>query len=262
MLIVILLILPVVAGVIIAKVNSPETVAWVNNASAWWDRRYCAAKARGGGLFLGLWRALIWGFHKLHGATEGVADEAIRAGTRTASFFYIGGLSVLVIATVIYVAVVIALILFGLWVLFKIFGSDDSDSGSRGYTEPRSARGGTSRRRKGWLGDEYVEHLDEDGRPAGRSEVKKDWLGDEYVERRNADGDIVETSRDRKDWLGDDYVEHRDADGRRTGASRDRKDWLGDDYVEHRDKENRETGRSKRRRDWLGGSYTEHEPRD
>ena len=176
MLTIILLILPIIAGVVVAKVKSPETVAWVNNSSAWWDRRYCAAKARGGGSFLGLWRALIWGFHKLHRATEGVADEAIRAGTRAALFFYIGGLSVLVIATAIYIAVVVALIIFGLWVLFKIFGADDSGDRSSGYSEPRGARRGTSRRRKGWLGDEYVEHLDEDGgRLAGRRSGRAGW---------------------------------------------------------------------------------------
>lgn len=257
------LILPTIAGIFIGIVKPPEAVAWINDASAWWERHYSSVKARGGFIIGGLWRALIWGFHTLHRATEPVADEAVRAGMRVALFFFIGGVSLFVIASLIYLAVVLAMILIGFWILGKFLGWETSNGDpGRDYPAPRASRKGTSRRRQDWLGDEYVEHLDENGRPVGRSDVRKDWLGDAYVERRNAEGEVVETSRGREDWLGDEYTEHRGVDGERTGESRDRKDWLGDDYVEHRDADNEVAGRSTRRRDWLGDPYTEHEPSD
>ena len=257
-----LLILPIIGGLFVAVQKPAEFVAWINSASAWWDRHYSAVKAKGGFIVGGVWRALIWGFHKLHGWTEGVEDEALRAGIRLALFFYIGGLSLIIIASAIYVAVVLALIAVGLWILGMVLGGESDSSSGMSYTSPSASQRGRSRRRKDWLGEEYVEHSDDSGEVVGRSRVKKDWLGDTYVERRNADGDIEETTRARTDWLGDEYVEHRNADGERVGESRSRQDWLGDEYVEHRDADGVERSRSTQRRDWLGDQYTEHEPRE
>jgi hypothetical protein len=258
---IIFLVLPIAGGVAVAITQKPELVASINNMSGWWYRHYLSVKDKEG-LIVGIWRWLIWGFHKLHKWTEGVENEAHRAGVRVALFFGIGAVSVLVIATLIYVAVILALFAIGIWVVSMILGGNDDNRPTRSYDAPSTARRGRSRRRKDWLGEDYVEHVDEDGRPGGESRVRKTWLGEEYVERRNADGDVVETSRSERDWLGDEYTEHRNADGDRTGESRDRRDWLGEDYVEHRDADNRERGRSRNRRDWLGDPYTEHEPRD
>jgi hypothetical protein len=262
MLRIILLLLPAVAGIVVILAKPEGFVSWVNDASAGWDRRYVAAKAREG-LLNGVWRALIWGFHKLHQWTEGIDDDATRAGVRTASFFYVGALTLSVIATAIYLVIIVVLIVVGLWILAAVLGGESNraeDSYER--VMPTRARRGTSRQRRDWMGHDYEEHLDGEGRPAGRSDVSTDWLGNTHVERRDADGEVVETSHHQKDWLGNDFVEHRGADGEATGESRDRKDWLGNDYVEHTDADNQEAGRSTQRRDWLGNSYTEHEPKD
>ncbi len=259
----VVLVLPAIVGGIVALAKPPEFVTWINENSAWWSNHYATVKAREG-VIAGLWSCLIWGVHKLHQWTASIEDDAVRAGVRFALFFCVASLSVVIIASLLYLAFVIALIAIGIWILAKIFGDENKPS----YDEddeparPAAARKGRSHRRKDWLGNEYTEHLDENGRPAGRSDVKKNWLGKSYVETQDANGDVVETSRREKDWLGNEYVAHRNADGETTGESRDRQDWLGADYVEHRDAEGGERGRSRKQEDWLGNPYTEHEPRE
>jgi hypothetical protein len=261
------LFLPGTIGLVVALAKPPEFVAWINEKSEWWDSHYAAMQSRGG-LLAGFWSVLIWGVHKLHRLTASIDDEAARAGVRFGLFFCVGSLSVIIIASLVYIAVGLALIAAGLWVFAKFLElggvtskSDDEEDEVRSRV-PRSARAGRSRRRTDWLGNPYTEHLDEEGNRDGRTESKKDWLGNRYAETRNADGEVVERSRRRTDWLGRDYVEHRDEEGDKTGESRARQDWLGNDYTEHRDADGEERGRSRGRTDWLGNDYTEHEPRD
>lgn len=257
-----MLALPAIVGVFLATTKPPEVIAWVNGASAWWERRYLAAKANDGLLVGGLWRWSIWGFHKLHGWTANIAEVETRAGVRTALFFYVGGFSLLLIASAIYAVVILAMMVIGFWILMKVLEAGNGGSENRSHASPSPSRGGRSRQRKDWLGDDYTEHLDDSGARTGTSRTRKDWLGDTYVERRSVDGESEETSRERKDWLGDAYTEHRNADGEGSGRSRNRRDWLGDDYVEHRDAEGVETARSRERRNWLGDRYTEHKKKE
>jgi hypothetical protein len=265
---IIFLVLPALVGAVVALAKPPEFVAWINTTSAWWHNHYSVVKAKDG-LIADLWGWLIWGVYKLHQGTEAIEDEAHRAGARFALFFFVASVSVIIIASLLYLAFILAVIAIGIWIFAAIFGDGDKSSPDEDYNEreprrrkPTAAREGRSVRREDWLGSEYTEHLDRDGRSAGRSEVKKDWLGNAYVETTNADGEVVETSSRGKDWLGADYVEHRNADGEKSGESRNSQDWLGNEYVEHRDADGIERGRSTKRSDWLGNDYTEHEPRE
>lgn len=264
---IIFLVLPAVVGTIVALAKPPEFVVWINKTSSWWHDHYAAVKAKDG-LIVGLWAWLIWGIHKLHQWTESIQDEAIRAGARFGLFFCVAGLSVIIIASLLYIAFVLLVIAVGFWIFSAVFGDSstsrdwEDEEDRRPRRKPMAAREGRSVRRTDWLGNPYTEHLDEDGRRVGRSEAKKDWLGNAYIETRNSDGEIVETSRREKDWLGNDYVQHRDSEGDKSGQSRASQDWLGNDYVEHRDADGNERGRSRKRQDWLGNDYTEHEPKD
>ncbi|HEY5722208.1 MAG TPA: hypothetical protein VIT45_07785 [Allosphingosinicella sp.] len=255
------------AGIFVALAKPPEFVAWINDKSDWWDRHYASMKEKEG-FIAGTWAAMIWGIHKLHQGTASIDDEAIRAGTRFALFFCVASVSLIVVASLIYLAIVIALLIIGFWILGMVFGDDkkqrDEEYEKEPYQprRPRAARAGRSRQREDWLGNKYTEHLDEDGSTIGRSEAKKDWLGNPYVETTNADGEVVETSRGRKDWLGNPYVEHRDAEDEKSGESRAEEDWLGNPFVEHRDEDGAESGRSRKKQDWLGNDYVEHEPKE
>jgi len=260
-----LAILPLGGGIYVAMAKPGDAVEWINSKSAWWESSYEAAKAKEG-FFAGLWRWLIWGVHKLHRFTEDVEDSAVRAGLRLALFFYILALSIFILASLIYLAIVIALIVLGFWILAKVVGSE-SDSTERStyverHPEPRAARGGRSRQRKDFWGNDYTEHRDEDGNLVGTSRVKKDFWGNTFVERRDVEGDVEETSRARKDFWGNDFTEHRDADGDKSGESRDRKDFWDNDYVEHRNEEDDEVARSRPRKDFWGNDYVEHEPKE
>lgn len=268
---IVFLVLPASAGLAISLVKPPEFVAWINHASEWWHKHYEASKAKDG-IIAGVWSAVIWGAHKIHQWTSDVEDEANRAGIRFGLFFCVTAASLILIASLIYLVVAIGLIVAGLWVVARVLEDEDAARRRRQRREeellrerrdsPQAARDGRSRSKTDWLGREYTEHRDKDGRLTGRSELKKDWLGNSYVETKDADGQVVETSRAREDWLGRSYVEHRDDEGDRTGESRNREKWFGGDYVEHRDADGVETGRSEKGTDWLGNDYVEHERRD
>lgn len=77
-----------------------------------------------------------------------------------------------------------------------------------------------SKVRKGFWGDEYVEHTDEHGNVIGRSEVKTDFWGDEYVEHKDEYGHTVGHSEVKTDFLGDPYVQHTDLRQAKAGAKR------------------------------------------
>lgn len=256
---------PLVAGLVLAFAKPPQAIAFVHRASGWWDSQYLAAKAKGG-LFVGfLWRWLIWGFHKLHNWTLGISDDAVRAAVRATLFFYIAGLSLFLMASAIYLALVVAAIIVGFWLFGKFMqagGLANENPGSRSSTADTGFTPGKSRERKDFWGKDYTEHVNEDGDVVATSREKKDFWGNGYSEQRSPDGEVLRTSRETEDWLGDPFTEHRDAEGNRAGTSRDKKDWLGDDYVEHRDAEGEEVGRTVDREDWLGGAYKEDKKKD
>ena len=222
---------PLVAALIIAFAQPAGAVAWINSTSAGWERRYQAV--RRGGIFRRVWRALLWVLHKLHGATEGIVDEAHRAAVRLVSFFYAAGLALFVLGTMIYIALMLAMLAIGLWIVGAVLGVDTPS--------PRIRRShsdeGRSRQRKDWMGNDYTEYVDRDGTKTGEGRERKDWAGNSYTERTDADGNTEGTSRTRTDWAGNDYTEHVDSDGNKTGESRDRKDWAGNDYTEHTPKD-------------------------
>jgi len=254
--------IPALVGTYVCFAKPIEFAGWINNASAGVHHHYQAVSSKDS-IFANIWAAVIWAPHKIHGWTDSIEDEATRAGVRFGSFFFAVGMSLIVIASLLYVALVIAVLIVGIWFLSRFFA--DGTRPERYDDEPpmpASARRGRSRERTDWLGNPYTEHLDEDGSRRGKSVVKKDWLGNSYVETTNVDGETVETSRARKDWLGNDYVEHRNSSDEIVGESREREDWLGNPYTEHRDSQREERGRSRSRTDWLGKDYTEHEPKD
>jgi hypothetical protein len=258
-------ILPLAGGVSIAAAKPDEAVEWINSKSAWWESSYQAAKLKDG-FFASLWRWLIWGVHKLHALTEGTEDSAVRAGVRLALFFYILAFSLFVLASLIYLAIVLVLIVAGLWIVAKILNAGNGDTEHRDSSQrrpiPGAARGGQSRKRTDFWGKDYTEHRDEEGNIVGSSRVKKDFWGNTFVERRDVNGDVEETSRARQDFWGNEYTEHRDAQGDKSGESRAREDFWGNDYVEHRDEEGDEVGRSTPRKDFWGNDYVEHEPKE
>lgn len=96
-----------------------------------------------------------------------------------------------------------------------------------------------SRKKKGWFGDEYIEH--EDG---STSREKEGWFGDKYIE--HSDGS---TTRKKEGWFGDTYYEHSDGT-----TSREKEGWFGDKYIEHED-----GSTTREKKDWFGDTYYEHE---
>ncbi|HEX9964600.1 MAG TPA: hypothetical protein VGB04_06410 [Allosphingosinicella sp.] len=249
----------------------PEMVRWINDHSDSWDRRYESLDSKGGFL-AGAWVVLMWGVHKLHRGTAAIEDEGVKAGLRFGLSFCIAAISIVLILSLIYIAIGIALIAAGIWVVGRVL--EDEDSARKRRAREREARleeaqdhafahqKGRSRRRTDRSGKEFTEHLRDDGTVASRSEIKKDWLGNSYVETRNSDGDVVETAEVRRGLMGGLFVEHRNGEGDETGRSRDQTGWFGDEYVEHKDAEGNETGRSRGRTDRHGNDYTEHERRD
>ncbi len=256
------LLAPLVAGVLVGGFRPDGMVAFVNNASGWWERRYQHAKATRGWIRGGVWRWLIWGFHKLDGWTDAITDDAARAGTRLTMFFYVGALSLFLVASAIYIALALLMIVVGFWILGKVLEANDGGRSSTTRAFTSALRGGQSRDRRDMWGDDYVEVLDDHGRRVGTSRTKKDMWGEEYVEHLDESGARVATSKIKKDMWGDSYEERRSNDGEVEQTSRVKKDMWGDEFVEHRDSDGSKVGESRDRRDLWGDRYTEHKPKD
>ena len=175
--------------------------------------------------------------------TEGVCNEAHRAGMRIAGGGYIAiGLIGLALLLAALATTLLLLIAFALMA---------------------SARGngkvvGKSVLREGWFGRKYTEHQDASGNVIGESEERPGFFGGRYTEHRDAEGHVTGHSRSKTGFFGGDYVEHTDAAGRVTGESRDREGMFGDEFTEHRNAAGEVVGETRRREGLLGGRYEEH----
>ncbi len=272
---IILALLPLIAAAVLAFAKPPAGVAWVNAASAWWEMRYQRAKA-GSGWIAGLWRALIWGFHKLHELTGGIVDDAVRAAVRAALFLYVGALSLLVIGTALYTVAVFAMIALGLWIAAKALKfnaglndgverrSEGRDFWGATRTEVRDGHGEllrTEQVQTDWWGKSHVEHRDAQGNFAGETRRRDGLFGGGALERRDAEGRVVATEREREGLFGDRWTETRDAEDRVTATAAHRESLVEGDYVEHRDAEGRVTARTFRRTSLFGDRIAERRER-
>lgn len=195
-------------------------------------------------------------------------DRYLRAGLRVTLACYLTGVLCMLLAVLLYAALMGAVLVAGIILMFWVFWICLKVMlGLEGSSEPRSApsgggffnavaQGGVSRHRDGLLG-EYVEHTDRDGRVVGRSRVREGLMG-EYVEHTDVEGKRVGTSRERDGLLGE-YQEHRDSEGAVVGRSKHRDGILGP-YTEHTNREGRAVGES-RDHDGLFGEETRHKPR-
>jgi len=116
---------------------------------------------------------------------------------------------------------------------------------------------GRSEKKTDWLGNEYIQHYDDDGNEVGTSKEATSWLGDKYTQHYDAQGEESGTSKEATSWLGDKYTQHHDRDGEESGTSKADRTWLGDDYTQHYDADGNESGTSRRETDWLGNPYVE-----
>ena len=118
-------------------------------------------------------------------------------------------------------------------------------------------RRGKSEKKKGWLGNTYIQHYNSEGKKSGKSEFKTDWMGSSYTQHYDGKGNKTGKSRHKKDWTGSDYTQKYNSRAEKSGTSRNTTGWFGNKYTQHYDQNGNKTDVSERKTSWIGNKYTE-----
>ncbi|MDZ4700989.1 MAG: hypothetical protein SH809_14875 [Rhodothermales bacterium] len=207
----ILLLLPLVAGGIIAALNSSQTNAVIERIEAWIRARQERASLGTGFFARYVFNPLLWPIVKFCDWTDGFLHQGMKNGARVAAALYFLGLWLLVLSVAIYLVVVLAIIALVIFIAAKFLGGSSSDSDDE---EPRRVnraidhaglRGKKLYSGSSWLSEELKGRVDEDGNIYRGSS----WLSEEKIGRIDEDGNIYEGTS----WLSETKVGRIAKDG-------------------------------------------------
>jgi len=259
--------LPLLIGAAVAAFNKDRINEMTESIEARFRGWKQKTAGRDGFLFRYVLNPLLWTIVKFFDWTDGFAHRGLKNGVRVATTLYLIALWLLLLYSAIVIAIMIAMVLAGLFIVGKIL-SASSDSRSSSYSYSRAdddddsrtvrPRGGRSTRKTDWLGEEYVERTDAEGNVVSRSRVREGLLGGKYIEATDSDGNVVGRTEAREGLLGDRYLETRDSDGEVVSRTREKEGWLGDRYSETEDADGEVIEKSRQRETLFGSKYTEH----
>jgi len=115
-----------------------------------------------------------------------------------------------------------------------------------------------SEKKTDFLGNEYIQHYDERGLPAGRSEERERLFGGKYIQHYDNKGQPIGTSEEYERLFGGKYTQHYDKKGLPSGTSEKHERLFGGKYTQHYDNKGLPSGRSEEYEGILGGKYTQH----
>ncbi len=255
-----LLLTPLALGCYIALAKNQFALSLIDRSDVWVTNKHTILAESQGFWDKYLIRPTLWPFKQLSEWTESITDPYWNGGARATAYGYFVLAIVVVVLSIMYVVLMVALALGLLYLLAKMFGDESENTGAS--RSARSFVGGTSHEREDLFGDRYTEHRDSENNVVGESRQKKSIFGDTYTEHRDSDGNVVGESEQRTGIFGDKYTEYRDTDYCVVGESDGHSGLLGDKYTEHRNAEGNVIGESRQREDWLGDKYTENKPRE
>lgn len=250
--------LPVIAGIVIALARPEPVIGWMEKALNSCAERRDRAAAKDTKTARWFFRPLYAALYLAGAGTRFIRDPFLRCGVTLAIQLYLICFALFVAYIAIVVIVALAFLLFALWIWSKFTGDNEGPVSSR--ERRASFRPARSEPRTDFLGNKYVQHLDENGRKIARTETKHDFLGNAYQETVSQDGERLGRSEAREGIFGDKYTQHFDAEGKKAGRSEQREGFLGNEYVQDYDEEGRKAGRSEVKEDFLGSKYVKHTP--
>lgn len=171
--------LPLLAGSAVALSKGAWSQGALVRAQAWTRATYSSLAASPS-----LWRRhgvrwLLWPWMRMEHWVAALAEPAWKAGALTAGYGYGLVLALTALAALLYAALIVLVIFLALaislWVLGMVLGGNSGGNDDGPMREVR-----TSRERKNWMGETYVEHLDGDGQVVARSTEETTWLGDKH----------------------------------------------------------------------------------
>lgn len=114
---------------------------------------------------------------------------------------------------------------------------------------------GKSEKKTDWLGREYLQHYNSDGKKSGRSERKETFFGKKYTQHYDEKGESRWKSEQKETWLGNKYTQKYNTKGEKNGRSEKKEGWIGNKYTQHYDPQGNKTDRTEKKEGWFGNKY-------
>ncbi len=257
-----LLLLPIAIGALVPLINLPNWIAKVEGLDSFLVSRRELAKGKSG-KFARFFSAPLWsGSVVVHGITQRIPLENVRAATRLTLLIYYFGAFLAVAGFVAYISIAIlifiGIVILVLWIVFKVWLGDSSDSGAEKASGSwaRLSSSGTTRHREGFMGlDPHVEYFDDKGNKVWEGRQKEGLLGlDPHMEYTDTTGRKIAEGREQEGLLGlDPHTEYTDTEGHKVAEGREREGILGlDPHTEVTDPDGRVVSTARHRDGLLG----------
>jgi uncharacterized membrane protein len=203
---------PVIAGAIIAALNSDTSNGATERVEAWVRQRQQGTSGSAGWFKRYVFNPLLWTIVKFCDWTDGFTHRGLKNGTRVAAALYIVALWLFALYVAVVVVIAVVIMAIALYVALKIIGSmGDSDRSevrrSSALDVARRMRGSVSYEKTGVFSEEETGRTDESGRifrktgvfsedeagridEEGRTFEKTGIFSEEEVGRTDADGRV------------------------------------------------------------------------
>lgn len=254
--------IPFTLGLIITLVNADPVNNFTEKIESWirrWQINNCYSDN-----FVSKWvlRPILWVLVQFHNWTDSLKHRGLKNGIRIAVSLYFVAIALLLVTWIAIFVLMCVIAFYGSMLVISYMRQSENNSGSSfNFGKSLFSSGGSSKKRRDFLGNDYVEYYDRNGNVVGKSELEKSFIGgDEYMQYYDSRGNKVGTSEIRENFIGyDTHTQYYDENGNKIGESENRTDLVGRNYEQHYDEKGNKVGQSKKTSDFLGNKKTEFE---
>lgn len=204
-------------------------------------------------------RPILYVLVAFHNWTDHFKHRGLKNGLRiTISSYFIAIALILAFWIAVYIIACILIFYVSIFIISYARSKEGLNGNGFNFGTQLFSKGGSSRKRRTLIGDEYLEYYDSFGRIVGKSEIQRSIVGNEYVQYYDANGRKVGTSEIREKFVGGAYTQFYDENETTIGTSEKMETLVGEKFIQHYDEEGKKTGQSIDRRDYLGQERREY----
>jgi hypothetical protein len=256
-----ILFFPVVAGVIVALVNSITINHRIDGFIIWVENKKTSITNDSGKFSRFLFKPTYWAILNMCKLTSKIKNDRLRYGVRTLSFLYTGYIFAYILFAIGFVILFLIAFIFFIWLVLRFTLYKDEDdyrtySPSNEINKEKSLlnlkhydregkKTGYSRETYSIFGRNVTEHFDESYNKTGYTKKENGIMGGEYEQHYNRNGQKIGRSAIETGLLGDEFIQHYNYDGKKIGYSKKEKGILGDESIVHYDQSGNKIGESK-----------------
>ena len=231
---IILLVSPIVIGGIFAAINSDGVNNTTEKAEAWTRKRQLKTSVSSGNFTKFIINPILWIIVTFCDWTDGFTHRGIKSGTRVAATLYLIAAWLFILYIAFMAALVIAIVIGILYVIFKVLlsSSDNTTTTNYEYEKPKKdipnmvgLKGNKIYSGTNWFNEELEGRVDKEGNVYSGT----NWINEEKIGRIDKDGNIYKGSN----WLNEEKSGRIDKDGN----IHEGRNWLNEEKVGRIDKD-------------------------